>query len=47
METMNTALLVSSSSNRLAVMLEKTLWTKEFIKGGEGLAKWVRPRGMG
>ena len=44
---MNTALLVSSSSNRLAVMLEKTLWTKEFIKGGEGLAKWVRLRGMG
>ena len=36
---MNTTLLVSSSSNRLAVMLEKALWVKGFTRDGEGLAK--------
>ena len=33
------ALFVSSSSKRLAVMLEKALCVKEFAKDGEGLAK--------
>ena len=37
---MNTTLLVSSLSNRLAVILEKALCTKGFMKDGEGLAKW-------
>ena len=32
---MNTTLLVSSSSNRLAVMLEKALWVKGFMRDGE------------
>ena len=36
---MNTMLLVSSSSNRLAVMLEKALWVNWFTRDGEGLAK--------
>ena len=33
------ALLVSSSSNRLVVMLEKALCVKGFPRDGEGLAK--------
>lgn len=37
---MNTTLLVSSSSNRLAVMLENALWMKGFERGGDGLANW-------
>ena len=36
---MNTTLLVSSSSNRLAVMLEKALCTKGFAGVGDGLRK--------
>ena len=32
-------MLVSSSSNRLAVMLEKVLCVKGLTRGGEGLAK--------
>jgi len=36
---MNTTLLVSSSSNRLAVMLENALCMKGFERGGVGLAK--------
>ena len=36
---MNTTLLVSSSSNRLAVMLEKALCVNGFTRDGEGLAK--------
>ena len=35
---MNTTLLVSSSSNRLAVMLENALW-KGFVRVGEEFAK--------
>ena len=34
------ALFVSSSSNGLAVMLEKALCVKGFARDGEGLAKW-------
>ena len=37
---MNTTFLASSSSNRLAVMLEKALWTKGFMRDGEEFAKW-------
>ena len=36
---MNTTLLVSSSSNRLAVILENALCTNGFARDGEGLAK--------
>jgi len=36
---MNTTLLVSSSSNRLAVILENALCTKGFARDGEGFAK--------
>ena len=36
---MNTTLLVSSSSNRLVVMLEKALCVNGFTRDGEGLAK--------
>lgn len=35
----NTMLLVSSSSNRLAVMLENALCTKGFERGGDGFIK--------
>lgn len=37
---MNTTLLVSSSSNRLAVMLENALCMKGFAKDVEGFANW-------
>jgi len=37
---MNTTLLVSSSSNRLAVMLENALCMKGFERGGDGFAKF-------
>ena len=40
---MNTTLLVSSSSNRLAVMLENALW-KGFVRVGEEFAKWGAER---
>jgi len=38
-EIINTTLLVSSSSNRLAVMLENVLCMKGFERGGDGFAK--------
>jgi len=37
---MNTTLLVSSSSNRLAVMLEKALCVNGFARDGEVFWKW-------
>ena len=37
---MKTTLLVSSSLNRLTVMLEKALCTNGFAKGREGLVSW-------
>jgi hypothetical protein len=37
---MKTTLLVSSSSNRLAVMLENALCAKGFAKDMEGLGNW-------
>lgn len=37
---MKTTLLVSSSSNRLAVMLENAFWIKEFAKDVVGLGSW-------
>ena len=37
---MNTTLLVSSSSNKLAVILENALCTKGFAKDREWLVSW-------